>query len=261
MLTDTKVAAIKPPASGQAEHRDTKVTGLRLRVGAGGKKTWIVRARAGAKVLNKKLGTYPPMKLAAARNAAERLLEAISRDGSADAVERTFGAVADFWIEKVAKPKNDSWRQQERRLEMYVLPAWRERKIAAIRRADVRELVEGIEGDVLPNRVLTIIKTIFRFAVARDWLEASPAEGIAKPNAEAERDRVLDMAELKRVWTAADLIGFPFGPYVRMLALTGQRRTELAAMRWADIDLEAATWTIGKADTKSDRFQRPLWSI
>ena len=45
MLTDAKVAAIKPPAAGQEEHRDTKVTGLRLRVGSGGKKTWIVRAR------------------------------------------------------------------------------------------------------------------------------------------------------------------------------------------------------------------------
>ena len=47
MLTDAKVAAIKPPAAGQEEHRDTKVTGLRLRVGTSGKKSWIVRARAG----------------------------------------------------------------------------------------------------------------------------------------------------------------------------------------------------------------------
>ena len=39
MLTDTKIAAIKPPSSGQEEHPDHKVTGLRLRVGAGGKKS------------------------------------------------------------------------------------------------------------------------------------------------------------------------------------------------------------------------------
>jgi len=253
MLTDAKVAAIKPPASGQEEHRDTKVTGLRLRVGAGGKKTWIVRARAGAKVLNKKLGTYPAMKLAAARKAAEGLLEAIARDGSAEAVDRTFGAVADAWIEKVAKPKNQSWQQQQRRLEMHVLPAWRDRRIADIRRADVRELVEGIEGEVLPNRVLTVVKTVFRFALSRDWIDASPVEGIAKPKTESERDRVLAMDELARVWDAAGLMGFPFGQFVQVLALTAQRRTEVAAMRWADIDLDAATWTIGKADTKSDR--------
>ena len=256
MLTDAKVAAIKPPEEGREEHKDAGpgyVQGLRLRVGSGGKKTWIVRARAGEQIFNKKLGTYPPMKLAAARRAAEKLLEAVAHDGSADAVDRTFGAVANFWIEKVAKPKNDSWRQQERRLEMYVLPAWRERKIADIRRADVRELIEGIEGEVLPNRVLTVIKTVFRFGLSRDFLEASPAEGIGKPNAETERDRVLDMGEIKRVWDAAELMGFPFGQFIRMLALTGQRRTEVAAMRWADVDLDAATWTLGKADTKSDR--------
>jgi hypothetical protein len=73
MLTDTKVAAIKPPKAGQEEHRDHKVTGLRLRVGTSGKKTWTLRARAGDKVVNKKLGTYPAMSLGAARKAAERV--------------------------------------------------------------------------------------------------------------------------------------------------------------------------------------------
>jgi integrase len=253
MLTDTKVAAIKPPAAGQEEHRDTKVTGLRLRVGAGGKKSWVVRRRVGAKIVNKKLGSYPPMGLAAARASAEKLIEALARDGSTEAIDRTFGAVVDHWIEKVARPKNDSWKLQKRRLEMHVLPVWRDRRVAEIRRAEVRELVEGIEGQVLPNRVLAIVKTVFRFALSRDWLESSPAEGIEKPNTEGQRDRVLDMGELVSVWNAADLMGFPFGQFIRMLMLTAQRRTEVAAMRWADVDLEAGTWTLEKADTKSDR--------
>lgn len=253
MLTDAKVAAIKPPAAGQEEHRDTKVTGLRLRVGSGGKKTWIVRARAGARVQNKKLGSYPAMKLAAARTAAEKLLAALSRDGSADALDRTFGAAAQVWIDKVAKPKNGSWRLQERRLEMHVLPRWREKKIADIRRGDVRELLDGIEGDVLPNRVLTLIKTIFRYALSRDWIDASPVEGIAKPKAESERDRVLDMEEVAQIWRAAGLLGFPFGHYFRTLALTAQRRTEVAAMKWSDVDLDAATWVLHAKETKSAR--------
>lgn len=253
MLTDAKVAALKPPVAGQEEHRDNKVTGLRLRVGAGGAKSWIVRARAGSKVINKKLGSYPAMGLGAARTAAERLLSALARDGSADAVDRTFGAVAEHWIEKVAKPKNDSWRHTQRQLERHVLPAWRDRRIMDIRRADVRELVEGIEGEVLPNRVLTLIKTIFRHAVAREWIDASPAEGIAKPKQEAERDRVLAMPEVARVWRAAVLLGYPFGQFTQVLALTAQRRTEVASMRWADVDVDTKTWTLKGADTKSDR--------
>ena len=253
MLTDTKIAAIKPPASGQEEHPDHKVTGLRLRVGAGGKKSWIVRRRVGAKILNKKLGSYPPMGLAAARTAAEKLVEALARDGSREAVDRTFGAVATQWIEKVAKPKNGSWRNQERQLETHVFPKWRDRKIAEIRRVHVRELIDGLEGAVLPNRVLALIRTIFRFAVSRDWLDASPVEGVKKPGQEKERDRVLAMPEVATIWRAAGLSGYPFGQYLQMLLLTGQRRTEVAKMRWADIDMAEAFWVLEAADTKSDR--------
>jgi integrase len=254
MLTDSKVMAFKPPAKGQQEHPDAKVTGLRLRVGAGGTKTWIFRARTGGRTINKKLGTYPGMNLTDARTAAAKLVAAIARGGSTEAVERTFGAVAEHWIKKVAKPKNDSWRLQERRLEMHVLPLWRDRKIVDIRRADVRDLLDGLEGAVLPNRVLTLVKTIFRFAQNSEWIDFSPAEGIRKPQIELERDRVLTMAEVARVWKAAELLGYPFGPYVRLLTLTAQRRTEVAGMRWADVDLEAASWIIPAADTKGQRL-------
>jgi integrase len=255
MLTDTKVAAIKPPKAGQEEHRDHKVTGLRLRVGTTGKKTWTLRARAGDKVVNKKLGTYPTMGLGAARIAAERLLETIARDGSTEAAERTFGAVADAWIEKkrADKKHNKSVELQRRRLELHVLPKWRDRKIADIRRRDVRDLIEGIEGDVLPNRVLTTVRTVFRYALSRDWIEASPAEGIEKPKDETERDRFLDMDEAKRVWDSAGLLGYPYAPFVRLLLLTGQRRTEVASMRWSDLDLDTGRWTMKAGDTKSDR--------
>jgi integrase len=102
--------------------------------------------------------------------------------------------------------------------------------------------------------VLSIVKTIFRFALSRDWIDASPVEGIEKPKSESERDRVLDMDEGKRVWAAAGLLGYPVGPYIRVLQLTAQRRTEVAAMKWADVDLEAGTWTLSTADTKSDRM-------
>ena len=256
MLTDAKVAAIKPPAAGQVEYKDEGpgyVQGLRLRVGTSGKKTWTVRARAGQKIINKKLGTYPAVRLSAARKAAGGLLEAIAKDGSTEALDRTFGAVATAWIEKVAKLKNSSWRLQERRLEMHVLPHWRDRKIASITRSDVRDLLDAVEGDVLPNRVFAIAKTVFRYALSRDWVEASPVEGITRPSTDTARDRVLSMEELAAVWKAAALLGFPFGQYLKVLVLTGQRRTEVASMRWDDIDLDAATWIIPANETKSNR--------
>lgn len=255
MLTDAKIAALKPPATGQDEYPDHKVTGLRLRIGAGGKKTWIVRRRVGAKVLNKKLGDYPTMGLAAARVTADKLLQALTQDGSAEALERTFEAVATHWMDNVAKGRNRSWELQQRQLDLHVLPHWRDKRVATIRRADVRELLDRIEGQVAPNRVLALIRTIFRHALSRDWIENSPAEAIKPPKDETPRDRYLDMDEVKRVYGKADLLGYPFAGFIKMLFLTGQRRTEVGAMRWDDIDLEAGTWIISSQDTKAARAQ------
>ncbi len=255
MFTDAKIAAIKPAVKGQDEYPDAKVTGLRLRVGTSGKKVWIVRRRAGAKLINRTLGTYPAMSLAKARDAALRVIEALEEAGGTESLDRTFGAAVTAWLEKkrADKTRNKSVDLQDRRLALHVLPKWKDRKLVEIRRADVRELIGGLEGDVLPNRVLTTVRTVFRYALSQDWIEASPAEGIVKPKDEAARDRWLSMEEVVRVWNAAGLLGYPFGPFVRLLLLTGQRRTEVASMRWDALDLEAGTWILRAADTKGAR--------
>ena len=50
--------------------------------------------------------------------------------------------------------------------------------------------------------------------------------------------------------------GFPFGPAVKLLALTGQRRNEVATMKWVDLrnlDTEAPTWVLPRKATRADR--------
>lgn len=251
-LTDARVSAIAPPQSGQAEHPDDLVRGLRLRVGAGGRKAWIVRTRAGKKQVNKTLGPYPLISLSSARDLARDFLIALVKEGEVRQ-KRTFGELADHWIKHVAKPKNKSWYNQERRLEIYVLPKWRNTDLASIRRSDVRDLIDGIDGVVAPGRALAIVRTLFRYGMARDWVESSPAEAIPNPSRDIPRDRFLSMDEVKRVYCAADLLGYPFTGFIKLMVLTGQRRTEVASMRWADIDLDAGTWSLSSDDTKSAR--------
>ena len=255
MLTDTKIAALKPPEKGQAEHPDAKVIGLRLRVGASGKKTWILRKRVGSRTLNRKLGTYPAMGLAKARDAALSMLEAIEATGSSEAIDRTFKSAALHWLENKAKVRNKGWMQQESQLKRYVFPAWADRPIRSIKRVEVRELIDGIDGKIMPNRILALVNTIFRYSLARDWLEASPSEAIEKPSPERARDRVLTMDELVSVWRATELLGFPYGPLTRLLLLTGQRKGEVTNMRWSEVDTDAATWIIPAEKNKSQRAQ------
>jgi integrase len=77
--------------------------------------------------------------------------------------------------------------------------------------------------------------------------------GVRAPNKEKSRDRVLTDAELAAVWHAADKVGYPLGPILQVLILTGQRHGEVAGMVWAEIDLDAGLWVLPPARTKNGR--------
>ena len=67
------------------------------------------------------------------------------------------------------------------------------------------------------------------------------------------------MTNLRLVWNAADVEGWPFGPLVKMLVLTGQRLAEVGGMRWEELDLEDKLWTLPAERVKNgERHEVPL---
>jgi integrase len=115
-------------------------------------------------------------------------------------------------------------------------------------------LISAIEQRGAPaaaNKTLKSIKTFLRWCVGRAVLDQSPAEGVPLPAREVARDRVLDDDELARVILAARQIGGPYGGIVEFLALTGQRREEVACLTWQELDLARRVWTIPKSRTKN----------
>jgi integrase len=68
--------------------------------------------------------------------------------------------------------------------------------------------------------------------------------------------RALTDQEIPILWKVVDAVAWPFGPYLQMLLLLGQRRTETALMRWPGVDLEQAVWTVPAEATKSGRAHR-----
>src|SRR5262249_35599778 len=84
------------------------------------------------------------------------------------------------------------------------------------------------------------------WALERDIINVAPCAGVKSPSAERPRDRVLTDEELARVWGAADQLGYPFGTLIKLLILTGQRRGEVAGMRWSEIDGDLWTLPAGR---------------
>jgi integrase len=97
------------------------------------------------------------------------------------------------------------------------------------------------------------LRKFFSWCVEREYLEVSPCLGMNSPGSQAVRDRWLSGAELGLVWRAACSLGWPFGPLYRFLILTAQRRSEVSDMRWSEVDLAAAEWTIPAVRAKNRR--------
>src|SRR4030081_978717 len=132
--------------------------------------------------------------------------------------------------------------------------AWGARSIHEITKRDVIEVVNAIEqrgAPVAANKALKAIKTFIRWCVGRAVLDRSPADGVPLPAKQVTRDRVLSDVELARVILAARQIGGPYGDIVEVLALTGQRRDEVARWSWDEIVMQTGTWKLSSDRTKN----------
>ena len=240
-LTDASVQRIKPPRDGSVEIFDLGYPGLALRVGYGGAKTFEVFYRYGGRLRRKTLGRWPSTSLADARMEWRKTREAVAKgddpDSGAKAPAMAFEAVAEEWLKRdQSKNKASSQYQVHRALEFDLLPAWRGKRVDAITKRDIHDLLDAIAdrgAPIMARRVQAYVRRFFRWCIERDILKVDPTAGMPRVGNGKSRDRVLTDNELLKVWRACD---GPYGAVVRMLALTGARREEIAQLKWSEID-------------------------
>jgi integrase len=209
------------------------------------------------------LGAYPDVKLSTARAKAQAAVD--DMDGGIDpaAVKaeeesqkpNSVEAVADEWIIRHLDV-NVEWPDAKRILKNNIVKPWKHKLITELTRADVLRVLDAVVdrgAAVQANRTLGVLRAWLNWCVERGILPVSPANGVKPPTVEKSRDRVLSPDELFEVWSVTESIEYPAGPFVRILALTAQRRGEVAAMRWQDVDLDKAVWTLPAESTKAGR--------
>jgi integrase len=112
---------------------------------------------------------------------------------------------------------------------------------------------------LLLHLTLAWMRKMFSWAASRDIVTLCPCLGVNSPAPETARDRVLSDSELTMIWEATDKMGQPFGPLIKLLILTAQRRDEFAAIRWSQLDLKRRKWAIRRERVKNDRLhEAPL---
>jgi integrase len=263
-LTDRTIRRLATPSRGQVDYFDKAVPGFGLRVSASGARSWIVLYRHRGRKCRVTLGPESALSLADARTRAKQILARV-RLGADPAGERraerealTFELLAHEYLERHAKPKKRSWREDERILRVYVPKSWRSAPASTITRRDVRGLLDGItqQTPIMANRVLACLRKVFNFGVQRELVASSPCQLIERPAPERQRDRVLTADELRAVWKALGAEDAATAGLFKLFLLTAQRGYELRTMAWADLDLDAGWWTIPSVRAKNKLAHR-----
>jgi integrase len=265
-LTKSVIDTLPTPSS-DVVYWDAAYPGFGVKITPKGRKVFIVLYRtggAGSHLRKYTIGPYGRVTLHQARVAAQKVFAAKleGRDPAAEKREAKRRVVADrvddllgnFIAQRLSK--NRSVVEISRLLRREVGKPWASRSIHTIGKRDVVDVVSAIVQRGAPgaaNKTLKSLKTFLRWCVGQAVLDQSPAEGVPLPTKEVARDRILDDSELTQVILAARKIGGPYGAIVEFLALTGQRREEVACLDWEELDLAQRIWTIPKARTKNGK--------
>ena len=241
-LTAISVERMAPPKRGQVDIFDKGFPGLALRVSYGGRKAWSFVYRHAGKVRRFQLGTYPALSLSEAREAWRAARQQVERGADPSETQRRdasamFESVMAEWLAR-DQGKNRSLAATTRLLNADVLPYWRRLRIDEIGKRDVLEVIDRVTdrgSPVMARQLHVVLHRLFRWSVGRGIIEANPLTDLDLPENNPPRKRFLTDAELALVMRAAGELG-GYGAVVKLLALTGCRRQEIADLTWDEIN-------------------------
>jgi integrase len=263
--TDKEIAALPIPAAGAKIVYDGALPGFGVRTTASGARSFIFNYRHQGRERRLTIGSFPSWRGAAARKRAEDIRRQIDRgeDPLAERDEARAGrTVAELWAafdrDHLPSRRASTAAEYRRQAKTYIIPKLGSLRVAAVRRENIAALHRDIARThpYLANRVLALLSVMFSLAIEREMCEANPCARIPKAP-EERREAFLTPAEIGRL--AEALRAHPekiSAAAIRLLMLTGSRKSEVLAAKWSEFDLTSAVWTKPSSNTKQKRSHR-----
>lgn len=232
---------------------DEKVRGLYIDVTSNGAKAFYVRRKVNGRSEKFFLGRFPDVSVEQARAKAMSFHADLSA-GHNQAEEKrglnsdlNLSELLQLYLDRHMYKSRKSGDATKQNFENWYSD-WKDRKISSISRESVELLHAELakkRGKYTANRAIQLIRAMYNKAILwRLWKHDNPARGITR-FAEFSRERVLREDEIGRFFSCLNEEPKDrFHDLIMLLILTGQRKSNVLAMRWQDIDFTAKTWTI-----------------
>lgn len=244
-LTQRTLGTLELPAGkNDVIYFDDDLPGFGIRIRSRGSRTFILQYGFGTRTRRHTLGKVTALSLSQARKMASELYARVrlGHDVAREKDERriraaeTVGAALESYLPyKKANLRPRSYDETERHLLKHCRALHRLPLVEVNRRAIAARLatITVTNGASAANRVRASLQAFFSWTIAQGLLDYNPVVGTVV-NQEHARTGVLADHELKAIWAATEGDG-SYNAIVRLLMLTGQRRTEIAGLRWAEM--------------------------
>jgi integrase len=176
-----------------------------------------------------------------------------------------------------------SWAHDRTCLESHVRPLIGNVLLGNVRRGDVEGMMTGVlqgktarrkklgpravqnvkGGPAAARSAVVATHTLFQWAMQRELMESNPARGVNKPAA-GKRETFLSDKQVERLFNViSDMerdgrLAPVFGDTLRLLALTGARRSEIEQLRWSELDFQRGVAMLPALRSKTGRKTIPL---
>lgn len=285
-----QISSAKPIGGKRTQYRIEGVAGLVLDVRPNNTRTWFVRYQNGSRTSRRfrwyKIGDATAIGLAQATERAKSIVAAVQderRDPVQERIEtereaETFGQLFEQWMTRYAEPRLARAGTDRIIYRNHLEPGIAKTALGSLNRQEIARLRDDIAAKATPltsNSAIGLVSRVLNWAVDEGKIEVNPAARLRKAGTSKPRERVLAPTALKTFWNSLAAMEKMTGEHMalgekgrmlspatrtilRLLLLTGQRRTEVTGVRKAELQLDGAepVWTIPGERTKNGLLHR-----
>jgi integrase len=282
------VDALKTPSTGELRLWDTEIRGFFLRAYSSGRRVYALKYRMGPVQRIFTIGVHgSPWTPDEARDAAEAALRRVS-DGEDPATEKkearyalTVSALIDAYVTDgpATKPgkRASTWANDESNLKRHILPLLGRKLAASVSKADAARALTDIAagktavdektgvrgrarvtgGDSVARRTRMAAAAMYAWGLEHGLIKGANPFAAVKLGSAPVKERFLSREEAGRMLDAivsletGGSLSKTFGDALRLLLLTGARKTEVLSLRWSEIDFERKSLVLPPERTKA----------
>ncbi|MEI6269334.1 MAG: tyrosine-type recombinase/integrase [Methylococcaceae bacterium] len=269
-FTQKNIDALPPHAkeskSTDQEYSDSQVSGLKLLVGKNGNKKFLFRYTLRSRKCSTALGSFGALTVDEARTQSNqyKALVAQGRDPKQERDDFKNRISFDEFVSEHYVPHAVTYKRSiagdESKLRLYLLPKFGHIPMADISTQTIQSYHNHLKVKLSPataNRHLSLLHRLFSLSAQWGYLEKNVCKGISKFQENNKHQRFLSNEEIRHLFSAADYDENGYAAaYIKILLLTGVRRSEGLGMKWEHLQLSGSKpmWYVPHTKSGKSRY-------